>query len=67
MIRIEPILKRVCQRVGNYEKCKNTLYTPYVDKIKLKNMIYNSMIQKMRNANKLQLSILYEPLKTKYF
>ena len=41
MIRIEPILKRVCQRVGNYEKCKNTLYTPYVDKIKLKNMIYN--------------------------
>ncbi len=30
-------------------------------------MIHYSMIQKMRNANKLQLSILYEPLKTKYF
>ena len=61
--RIEPTLKRECTRVGNYEKCKNILYTPYVDKIKLKDMIHNSMIQKMRNARKLKLSILYEPLR----
>jgi hypothetical protein len=57
--RIEPTLKRECTRVGNYEKCKNILYTPYVDKIKLKDMIHNSMIQKMRYAKKLQLSLLY--------
>ena len=38
--RIEPTLKRECTRVGNYEKCKNILYTPYVDKIKLKDMIH---------------------------
>ena len=61
--RIEPILKRVCQRVGNFDKCKNILYTPYVDKIKLKDMIHNSMIQKMRNSWKLKLSMLYEPLR----
>ena len=61
--RIEPILKRVCQRVGNFDKCKNTLYTPYVDKIKLKDMIHNSMIQKMRNSLKRKLSMLYEPLR----
>ena len=61
--RIEPTLKRECTRVGNYEKCKNILYTPYVDKIKLKDMIHNSMIQKMRNAKKLKLSLLYIPPK----
>ena len=61
--RIEPILKRVCQRVGNFDKCKNILYTPYVDKIKLKDMIHNSMIQKMRNSLKRKLSMLYEPLR----
>ena len=61
--RIEPILKRVCQRVGNFDKCKNTLYTPYVDKIKLKDMIHNSMIQKMRNSLKKKLSMLYESLR----
>ena len=61
--RIEPTLKRECTRVGNYEKCKNILYTPYVDKIKLKDMIHNSMIQKMRNSLKRKLSMLYEPLR----
>ncbi len=61
--RIEPTLKRQCTRVGTFEKCKNVLVTPYVDKIKLKDMIHNSMIQKMRNARKLKLSILYEPLR----
>ena len=61
--RIEPTLKRECTRVGNYEKCKNILYTPYVDKIKLKDMIHNSMIQKMRNSLKKKLSMLYESLR----
>ena len=61
--RIEPTLKRECTRVGNYEKCKNILYTPYVDKIKLKDMIHNSMIQKMRNSWKIKLSMLCKPLK----
>ena len=40
------------------------MVTPYVDKIKLKDMIHNSMIQKMRNTKKSKLSFLSKSLGT---